>query len=74
MHTGVYYYGHYKHKEKGKHLNTLERYHTYKISKGILHMNDTYIDTDNSIFETLQELNTRQQHTYPICPIWEPTP
>jgi hypothetical protein len=28
-------------------------------------MNDTYIDTHNPIFETLQELNTRKQHTNP---------
>jgi hypothetical protein len=26
---------------KGRHLNTLERYHIYKISRNKLHMNDT---------------------------------
>jgi hypothetical protein len=41
------------------HLNTPEKYHIHKISKNILHMNDTYIDTYNPIFETLQEVNTR---------------
>jgi hypothetical protein len=45
--------------KKGKHLNTLERYHMYRLSREKLHMNDTYIDTHNPIFETLQELNTR---------------
>jgi hypothetical protein len=30
-------------------------------------MNDTHIDTHNPIFKTLQVLNTRQQHTQPIC-------
>jgi hypothetical protein len=45
--------------KKGKHLNTLEKYHIYKLSKNKLHMNDTHIDTHNPIFETLQELNTR---------------
>jgi hypothetical protein len=45
--------------KKGKHLNTLERYHIYRLSREKLHMNDTYIDTRNAIFETLQELNTR---------------
>jgi hypothetical protein len=30
---------------KGKHLNTLEKYHIYKVSKNNLHMNDTNIDT-----------------------------
>jgi hypothetical protein len=44
---------------KGKHLNTSERYHIYRISKDNLHMNDTYIDTHNPIFETLHELYTR---------------
>jgi hypothetical protein len=43
----------------GKHLNTLERYHVYKISKERLRMNDTYTDIHNPIFETLRELNTR---------------
>jgi hypothetical protein len=45
--------------KKGKHLNTLEKYHIYnKISKNNLHMNDTNIDTHNPIFRTLQEMNT----------------
>jgi hypothetical protein len=35
---------------KGKHLNTVERYHIYRISKDNLHMNDTYNDTYNSMF------------------------
>jgi hypothetical protein len=54
-----------KTEKKGKYLNTLEKYHTYKISKNKLHMNDTYIDMCNPIFETLREVNTRQQHTHP---------
>jgi hypothetical protein len=44
--------------KKRKHLNTLEKYYTYKISKNILHMNNAYIDVYNLIFKTLQELNT----------------
>jgi hypothetical protein len=44
---------------KGKHLNTLEKYHIYKISKDRLHMYDTYIDKNKPIFETLQELDSR---------------
>jgi hypothetical protein len=41
--------------EEGRNLNTLERYHIYKIRKARLrvHTNDTYIDTYNPIFETL---------------------
>jgi hypothetical protein len=44
--------------KKGKHLNTLEKYHIYKTSKNNLHMNDTNIDTHNTVFRTLQEMNT----------------
>jgi hypothetical protein len=44
--------------KKGKHLNILEKYHTYKISKHNLHTNDTYIDTHNPLFRTMQEMNT----------------
>jgi hypothetical protein len=44
---------------KGKHLNTLEKYHIYKLSRSRLHMNDTHIDTYNPIFEPLQVLDTR---------------
>jgi hypothetical protein len=45
--------------KKGRHLNTLEKYHIYRISKDNLHMNDTYIEIHNPIFESLSELNTR---------------
>jgi hypothetical protein len=45
--------------KRGKHLHTLEKYHIYRISKDNLHMNDTYIDIYNPIFETLHELDTR---------------
>jgi hypothetical protein len=38
---------------KGKHLNTLEKYRIYKVSKKNLHVNDTNIDTYNPIFEEL---------------------
>jgi hypothetical protein len=34
-----------KTERKGKNMNTLERYHTHKISKNKLHMNYSYIDT-----------------------------
>jgi hypothetical protein len=48
---------------KGKHLNTLEKYHIYEVSNKNLHMNDTNIDTYNPIFEELY--NTR---TFPTPP------
>jgi hypothetical protein len=38
-----------KMERKGKHLNTLEKYHIYKMSKDGLQMDDTYIDTYNPI-------------------------
>jgi hypothetical protein len=44
-------------------MNTLERYHIHKISKNKLHIDDTYIDTHNPIFEILREIDTRQKHT-----------
>jgi hypothetical protein len=40
---------------KGKYLNTLEKYHIYKISRDNLHMNDTHTDTHNPIFEAVHE-------------------
>jgi hypothetical protein len=45
---------------KGKHLNTPEKFHMYKMSKG-LQMNYAHIDTLNPIFEAMQEIliNTR---------------
>jgi hypothetical protein len=48
--------------KKGKHLNTLEKYHIHKISKNNLHMNDVHNDT-YPIFETLHDLYNRLQHT-----------
>jgi hypothetical protein len=44
---------------KGKYLNTLERYHIYKVSREGVQMNDAHVDVHNSIFEALQEVNTR---------------
>jgi hypothetical protein len=51
-----------KTEKKGKHLNTLEKYHIYKMSKG-LQMNDTYIDIHNPIFEVIQEINNSDKNT-----------
>jgi hypothetical protein len=35
--------------KKGKNLNSLDKYHVYKISEDNLHMNDTYIDIYTNI-------------------------
>jgi hypothetical protein len=44
---------------KGNHLNTLEKYHIYKISRDNIQMNDTNTDTHKPIFKALHETNTR---------------
>jgi hypothetical protein len=44
---------------KGRYLNTLERYHIYKISRNSLHMNDAHIEVHNSIFQMVHELYNR---------------
>jgi hypothetical protein len=46
-------------RKKRKDLSTLEKCHIHKISKNNLHMNDTYNDIYNPIFETLHDLYTR---------------
>jgi hypothetical protein len=48
-----------KAEKKGKHLNTLEKYHIYKTSREGLQMKETYIDIHNPIFEVIQEINDR---------------
>jgi hypothetical protein len=52
-----------KTEKKGKHLNTLEKYHIYKTSKEGLQMNDTYIDIHNPIFKVIQEINNSDKNT-----------
>jgi hypothetical protein len=44
---------------KGRHLNALEKYHIYRISRNDLHMNNTCIEAHNSIFQTVHELYNR---------------
>jgi hypothetical protein len=57
-----------KTEKKGKHVNTLEKYHIliYKMGKDGLHMNHTYINVYNLIFKVIQELNTRWRHIHII--------
>jgi hypothetical protein len=45
--------------KKGKHMNTLEKYHIHKLYKSNLHMNDSTIEPNNPIFKTLHEIDTR---------------
>jgi hypothetical protein len=54
--------------KKGKHLNTLEKYHihVYKISKNRLHMSEAYIDANNPVFEAMREVNNRQRQIHII--------
>jgi hypothetical protein len=56
--TTIYTMGIIRTHRKGKHLNTLEKYQIYKISKDNLQMNDTNTDTHSPIFKVLQETNT----------------
>jgi hypothetical protein len=46
---------------KGAHMNTLEKFHIYEISKQGLHLNDTFTDMTNSIFETLTQADKGKQ-------------
>jgi hypothetical protein len=51
---------------KGKHLNTLERYRIYKISKDSLHMNDIYKrHTQPHIRNITRALHKIAAHTLP---------
>jgi hypothetical protein len=51
-------------KKKGHLLDTLERYYIYNLSKQKLHMNDTYADKHNPIFELI--INNTSTSTPPI--------
>jgi hypothetical protein len=52
-----------KTERKGKHVNTLERYHIYKISKEGIHMNNMHDETYNPIFDDIYRKDTRRHHT-----------
>jgi hypothetical protein len=40
---------------KGAHVNILEKFHIYEISEQGMHLNDTFTDTTNPIFEILTQ-------------------
>jgi precorrin-6B methylase 2 len=44
---------------KSRYLNTLEKYHTYKISRNNLHVKYTYIEAYKLIFQRVHELYYR---------------
>jgi hypothetical protein len=44
---------------KGRQLNTLEKYHIFKISKSKLHLKDMHNEADNPIFQVIHELYDR---------------
>jgi hypothetical protein len=44
---------------KGRHLNTLEKYNIYKISKTNTQLNDTYSETQYPIFQEIYEICDR---------------
>jgi hypothetical protein len=41
---------------KSRHLNTLEKYHIYKMYKNNSHMNDVLIEAHNTVFQTVHTL------------------
>jgi hypothetical protein len=45
---------------KGRHLNTLEKYHIYKISKANVHLNNTH----NPIFQVIHKIYYRWKHMH----------
>jgi hypothetical protein len=45
--------------KKGRYLNTLEKYHFYKININNLHMNDTHVNVHNPIFQIIHEIYDR---------------
>jgi hypothetical protein len=47
---------------KGKHLNTWEKYHIYKIIKEGIHMNDIHDEIYNPIFEVINSIDIRWHH------------
>jgi hypothetical protein len=52
---------------KGPLMNTPKRFHIYKLSKENMHMNDTYADTYNPIFNLITKYY-KKYHTDPTPP------
>jgi hypothetical protein len=46
---------------KGAHMNTLEKFHIYEITKQGMHLSDTFTDMTNPIFNTLIQACRRKQ-------------
>jgi hypothetical protein len=42
-------------KGKGVHMNALERFHIYEVSKQGMHLNDTFTNITTPVFETLTQ-------------------
>jgi hypothetical protein len=41
--------------KKGRLLNSLERYHTFRISKDQIHMNDINVEQNNPVFKIIYQ-------------------
>jgi hypothetical protein len=48
--------------KKGKHMNTLVKYHIQKLYRNSLHINDNAIEPNNPIFKILHEIDNRKEH------------
>jgi hypothetical protein len=57
--------------KKGRHLNSIEKYYIYRISRNNLQMNDIYINAYDPIFETLHAIYARWQHIHPPSKIYK---
>jgi hypothetical protein len=53
--------------KKGKHMNTLEKYHIHKLYKNNLYMNDSAIEPNNPIFKTLHEIDNTTRNRQQIA-------
>jgi hypothetical protein len=43
--------------EKGKHLNTLEKYHIYKLCKQGIQLNNNCAESQNPIFKEIHDIS-----------------
>jgi hypothetical protein len=48
--------------KKGQLMNTWERFHIYKLSKGGIQLNDIYADTHNPIFKLVNSHSSKNQY------------
>jgi hypothetical protein len=65
-------YGSVACRNKGRRLNTLERFEIYKLTQNNLELNDTYTVTKNSTFDILIQTSYTRKHTPSPSPLSVP--